>query len=66
MNGWPEGVSEDQSKNKHRSRHLQTEGIARVKEIVITLFFFGDFGWVRHVGVAYDNRGVALLVFLYI
>ena len=40
--------------------------VASVKEIVITLFFVGDFGWVRHLGVAEDNRGVAFLVFLYL
>ena len=40
--------------------------VARVKEIVISLFFVGDFGWVRHLGVAEDNRGVAFFVFLYI
>ena len=40
--------------------------VARVKEIVIALFFVGDFGWVRHLGVAEDSRGVAFLVFLYI
>ena len=31
-----------------------------------SFFFVGDFGWVRHLGVAEDNRGVAFLVFLYI
>ena len=40
--------------------------VTRVKEIVIALFFVGDFGWFRHLGVAEDNRGVAFLVFLYI
>ena len=39
--------------------------VTRVKEIVIALFLVGDFGWVRHLGVAVDNRGVAFLVFLY-
>ena len=40
--------------------------VARVKEIVITLFFVGNFGWVWQLGVAADNRGFAFLVFLYI
>ena len=40
--------------------------VARVKEIVIALFYIGDFGWARHLGVAEDNQGVAFLVFLYI
>ena len=40
--------------------------VAREKEIVIAFFFVGDFGWVRHLGVTEDNRGVAFLVFLYI
>ena len=40
--------------------------LARVKETLIALFFVSDFGWVRHLGVAEDNRGVAFLVFLYI
>ena len=31
-----------------------------------TFCFVGDFGWVRHLGVAEDNRDVAFLVFLYI
>ena len=32
----------------------------------MTIFcFVGDFGWLRHVGVAEDNRDVAFLVFLY-
>ena len=39
--------------------------VASVKEIVIALFFVGDFGWVRHLGVAEYNRGIAFLVFLY-
>ena len=40
--------------------------VARVKEIVIAIFFVGDFGWVRHLGAAEDSRGVAFLVFLYV
>ena len=32
----------------------------------MTFCFVGDFGWVRHLGVAEDNRDVAFLVFLYI
>ena len=32
---------------------------------MIALFFVGDFGWVRHLGVAADNRGIAFHVFLY-
>ena len=40
--------------------------VARVKEILNALFSVGDFGWVRHLGVPEDNRGVAFPVFLYI
>ena len=40
--------------------------VARLKEIVIALFFVCNFGWVRHLCVAEDNRGIAFLVFLYI
>ena len=32
----------------------------------MTIFcFVGGFGWLRHLGVAEDNRDVAFLVFLY-
>ena len=31
-----------------------------------TFCFVGDFGWLRHLGVAEDNRDVAFLVSLYI
>ena len=30
-----------------------------------TFCFVGDFGWLRHLGVAEDNRDVAFLVSLY-
>ena len=30
-----------------------------------TFCFVDDFGWVRHLGVVEDNRGVAFLVFIY-
>ena len=36
-----------------------------VKEIVTTFCFVGDFGWLRHLGVAEDNRDFAFLVSLY-
>ena len=31
-----------------------------------TFCFVGDFGWLRHLGVAEDNRDVAFLFSLYI
>ena len=47
-------------------RYILVLSVTRVNEIVVALFFVGDFGWVRYLGVVKGNQGVAFLVFLYI
>ena len=52
--------------HRNKSQHIKLKMLKRSKEIVTTFCFVGDCGWVWHLDVVEENRGIAFLVFLYI